>query len=292
MYLETKSSCCRGHIDGNWPELYDGAILQKWVDKCLDWTGCKNKKTEEMKDQHGCGIHAKSNKFHRDGRKNLRGTLAKQSRVSMETALWLIAHKYIEKSDNIWPRRVRCHWLRCLKDLQIYEMSVYLLKSVEVFFVSVFQWIKDALIEKHLFMISGTNCDWTTNGVLDCGIIMAGLTLWEPSFNSDSHGLWINLHPQTLGGLGGAHFHPLQAHTHASVSFRIYVYWNASKSDLRVSAWSSEGHSCVGTDEEAFFPCFCPCWYKSSLSLNNITGPLGLRQEMMSLNCLTSYPCV
>lgn len=93
------------------------------------WTWCKNKKMEEMKDRHGCGIHAKSNKFHRDGQKNLRGTMAKQSGVSMETALWLIAHKYIEKSDNVWPCRVRCHWLLCLEDLQIYEMSVYLLKK-------------------------------------------------------------------------------------------------------------------------------------------------------------------
>lgn len=63
----------------------------------------------------------------------------------------------------------------CRRILQIYEMSVYLLKwKCLSLFVSVLQWIKDALIDKHLFMISGTSCYWTADGALDCGIVMAG----------------------------------------------------------------------------------------------------------------------
>lgn len=117
---------------------------------------------------------------------------AKQSCVSMETALWPIAHKCIGKSGNIWPWRVRCQWLCCAwRILQIYEMSVYLFKCLSLF-VSVLQWIKDALIENHLFMISGTSCYWTAHGALDCGIAMAGLALREPSFNPDGRGLWMH----------------------------------------------------------------------------------------------------
>ncbi len=163
----------------------------------------------------------------------------------METALWPIAHKYIEKSDNVRPWRVKCQWLCCAwRILQIYEMSVYLLKSkCWSLFVSVLQWINDALVRKHLFMISGTNCSWTADGALDCGIVMAGLALREPSFNPDGRGLWINLHTQPI------FFHPLLARIYTNIGFCILHMSteNALKSKSVKTVWSSLGQSHVGT---------------------------------------------
>lgn len=116
----------------------------------------------------------------------------------------------------------------------------------KVFFVSVFQWIKDALLEKHLFMISGATCDWTAHGARDCGIVTAGLALRQPSFNPDRQ--WVvntyayathNPHPCWL----------LQA----SILVRLYVYWNVLKSNPRESNWASLGRSPVSTEEKVFF---------------------------------------
>lgn len=161
----------------------------------------------------------------------------------METALRPIAHKYMEKSDNIWPRRVRCQWLCCAwRILQIYEMSVYLFKCWSLF-VSVLQRIKDALIEKHLFMISGADCKWTARGALDCGIVMAGLALREPPFNPDGRGLWINLHTQPI------FFSPFAgSRIHTSVSFCICLLkmlwnptWVSNRRGFGTFTWR---HSC------------------------------------------------
>lgn len=115
---------------------------------------------------------------------------------------WLsgLQHTNTWKNRTTWTRQVKCQWLcHAWGILQIYEMSVYLFKwKCLSLFVSVLQWIKDALIEKHLFIISGTNCYWTAGGALDRGIVMAGLALREPSFNRDRRGLWINLHSQSI----------------------------------------------------------------------------------------------
>lgn len=131
------------------------------------WSGCIK---EEIKDRHGCGIHAKSNRFYRVGPGSLKQTLVQQSYIFHGlSSLWPIAHKY----NNFLAMEGQCEdscawetfsdiWSECI------SVKVKVLKSF--FFVSVLQWIKDALIEKHLFMISGTICDWTADGALDCGI--------------------------------------------------------------------------------------------------------------------------
>lgn len=56
-------------------------------------------------------------------------------------------------------------------------------------FLCVLSWIKDALIDEQLFMISGTDYDRTAHGALDRGIVTAGLALRKTSFNPDRHGL-------------------------------------------------------------------------------------------------------
>lgn len=77
----------------------------------------------------------------------------------METTLWPSAHKSIEQ--HLTAMGQMSATALCLKDPadtwnECISVQVKVSKS---FFVSVLQWIKDALIEKHLFMISGTNCD-------------------------------------------------------------------------------------------------------------------------------------
>lgn len=133
---------------------------------------------EGLNDRHQCASHAKFNVL---ARKSLSWILAKQWRVSMETAVWPKAHKPTDKSDNVWSEQVRCRCLCCAwRILHICEVSVYLLK---IKFSSVLQWIKDALTKKHSSMTSGTELDWTAHSALDHGVIKACLILREPCLN-------------------------------------------------------------------------------------------------------------
>lgn len=200
------------------------------------WTGCTK---EEIKDRHGCGIHAKSNRFYRVGPGSSEQTLVQQSCIfhgRSSLAYCTQIHQLFGQSGpnvkTLVPER----------SFQIYEASVYLLKwKCWSLFVSVLQWNKDALIEKHLFMISGTICDWTADGALDFGILMARLVLREPSFNPDGCGLWINLHTQPI------FFHPLPAHIYTHQFHFAYVYWNPSQegqNSLKQPGTLTCGHSC------------------------------------------------
>lgn len=159
----------------------------------------------------------------------------------MGTALRAYSTQIHRKSRKMfWSWRVKCQWPCCAsRNLQIYETSVYLLKwKCFSLFVSVLQWINDALVGKH-FMISGTNCSWTADSALDCDIATAGLALREPSFNPDGRGLWINLHTQPI------FFHPLLAHIYTNISLCILPMSteNALKSKSVGTVWSSLGQS-------------------------------------------------
>lgn len=179
----------------------------------------------------------------------------------------------MEKSDNIRPWQVECQRLFCAwRIMRIYEMGVYLLKwkCKSLFLWVCNQWINDALIEKHSFMICGTNCDWTADSALDCGIVMAGLALQEPSFNLDRCGLWINLHTQLMFFF---FFSPPFAgsHKHTSVSFctcllKCFEMGTAAYPAQMLAVWF------LTRNKEDFFSWFFPCWYNSSLSLTTITG--------------------
>lgn len=144
-------------------------------------------------------------------------------------------------------------------------------------------------------MISGTNCDWTADGALDCGIIMAGLVLSEPSFNLDTRGLWINLRTRPT-------FFPLFArwhiHTHTHVSFD--TCFERSKlsevvRDRHISAPLLVLLKCEQCDFDKIqreFLFLIPPLPTLSDTDHYHGATLNLHQEMMSLDCLTSLPFV
>lgn len=96
MYLKDKIKSVQRGIAG---EQYDGAILWKWKDKCLCGLDELDVKTTSKRTNTDVDVDFMPNwtNFEHVGRESFKWTLAKQSWVSMETALWSTAHKHVGK---------------------------------------------------------------------------------------------------------------------------------------------------------------------------------------------------